>query len=383
MRRVLFAALLACLAAPSLALAQPDGPAPEIFLEDWPDQSNPDGFRFSGEYLLWWFKNGSVPPLVTAGGDGVLGSPGTRVLLDDLDFDDDVRHGGRFSLGYQFAANPEIGIKAGFFFLADRSSEVRFSASDDPILARPFFSITTGAPSAFLVNSPGEAAGTIIVESSTSLWGADVNLTAARIAAERFHLTALAGFRFLSLEDELKISDPFLTFGNTVGLQDEFRTDNRFYGGQVGLESGMHLGRLAVDFRGRLALGLIHQVADINGYTNVLSPTGTTTIFQGGLLALRSNIGRRSQDELAFIPEVGLNVGWQWTPWLKLTAGYSFLWISTVARAGEQIDPVVNESQFPIRAGGAPLVGPARPAFNFFETDFWAQGLSFGLELRY
>jgi hypothetical protein len=383
MRKVLCAALVVCLAAPSLAFAQPDGPAPEVFLEDWPDQSNPGGFRFSGEYLLWWFKNGSVPPLVTAGGDGVLGSPGTRVLLDDLDFDDDVRHGGRFSLGYQFAANPCIGVEAGFFFVANRQSAVRFSASDDPILVRPFFSITTGAPGAFLVNSPGEAAGTIIVESSTSLWGADANLTAARIASDRFHLTALAGFRFLKLEDELKISDPFLTFGNTVGLQDEFRTDNCFYGGQVGLESGLRFGRLAVDFRSRLALGLMHQVAEINGYTNVLSPTGTTTIFQGGLLALRSNIGRRSQDELAFIPEVGLNLGWQWTPWLKLTAGYSFLWISTLARAGEQIDPVVNESQFPIRAGGAPLVGPARPAFNFVETDFWAQGLNFGLELRY
>ena len=68
---------------------------------------------------------------------------------------------------------------------------------------------------------------------------------------------------------------------------------------------------------------------------------------------------------------------------LKVFAGYSLLWVNTVARAGEQIDPVVNVSQFPIRSGNGPLAGPARPAFDFHATDFWAQGVSFGLEMRY
>jgi len=67
----------------------------------------------------------------------------------------------------------------------------------------------------------------------------------------------------------------------------------------------------------------------------------------------------------------------------KLYAGYSLLWITTVARAGEPIDPVVNITPFPILSGNGPLEGPARPAFNFNGTDFWAQGLNFGLELRY
>jgi hypothetical protein len=44
---------------------------------------------------------------------------------------------------------------------------------------------------------------------------------------------------------------------------------------------------------------------------------------------------------------------------------------------------VVNVTQFPIQSGNGPLMGAARPAFNFNETDFWAQGLNFGLELRY
>jgi hypothetical protein len=74
----------------------------------------------------------------------------------------------------------------------------------------------------------------------------------------------------------------------------------------------------------------------------------------------------------------------QLTRHLRVCAGYSCLWVSTLARAGEQIDPVVNVTQFPILSGNGPLVGPAaRPEFRFDQTDFWAQGLNLALELRW
>jgi hypothetical protein len=245
-------------------------------------------------------------------------------------------------------------------------------------------------PDANLVALPGVATGTITVGARTGLWGAEANLTAGLVGSDTFHLAALGGFRFLRLDDELASREQFRVApnvpgfgGNTVDLRDEFRTVNRFYGGQVGLETGAQLGLLAIDFRGKVALGQMQQAAEVNGATNVLHPDGSTTLFRGGLYALRSNIGHYQRDELAYIPEVGVNVGLQVTGHLKLYAGYTFLWVSTVARAGQQIDPVINVTQFPIRSGNGPLVGPARPAFRFTGTDFWAQGLSFGLELRY
>jgi hypothetical protein len=353
-------------------------------------QAETFGFRGSGEYLLWWFKNGRVPPLVTAGGNGKLASPGTRVLVDNLNFDDDVRQGGRFALGYHFETNPRIGVEASYFFLSDRQTDVSFSSGGDPVLAQPFINVATGKPDAQLVAFPGVAAGTVTIGARTGLSGAEANLAAGLICSEQFHLAALGGFRFLRLEDELKSREQFQAApdvpgfgGSRVNLEDEFRTVNRFYGGQVGLETGVQLGGLTIDLRGKIALGEMHQVADVSGTMDVLRPNGSTTLFQGGLFALRSNGGRHQRDELAFIPEVGLDVGLQLTPHWRLYAGYSFLWVSTVARAGEQIDPVVNVTQFPIRSGNGPLVGPARPAFNFEETNFWAQGLNFGLELRY
>jgi hypothetical protein len=87
------------------------------------------GLWVSGESLLWWTKNGRIAPVVTAGGSGVLGSAGTRVLVDNLDFDNDVRPGARFALGYNFVKDPLVGIEAGYFFLAERQSEVSFSSA--------------------------------------------------------------------------------------------------------------------------------------------------------------------------------------------------------------------------------------------------------------
>src|SRR5262245_50559334 len=142
MRTGFLAALTVLLAGQGLAFAQQ---ALELVrLEPQCDVDTPArtcGFWGSGEYLLWWFKNGRVPPLVTAGDSGVLGAPGTQLLLDNLDFADDLRQGGRFALGYHFATMPCLGVEASYFFLPDRQTEASLSSNGDPLLAQPFFNI--------------------------------------------------------------------------------------------------------------------------------------------------------------------------------------------------------------------------------------------------
>jgi hypothetical protein len=348
------------------------------------------GLWGSAEHLLWWIKNDRVPALVTAGGNGVVGAPGTRVLLDDLNFADDFRQGGRFTLGYHFESATAIGVEANYFFLPDSETEVSFSSNGNPVLGRPYVDVKTGMPAATLIASPGIAAGSVTVGVSTWLSGAEASMSASLVPSGRFRLTALGGFRFLSLDDDLTINEQFKVAdsvpgfgGNRVTLRDEFCADNRFYGGQVGLKASVQRSVVTIDVLGKMALGDMQQVLNINGATNVLRPNGSTTVFKGGLLALRSNIGSHERNELAFVLEVGVNIGLQLTRRLKACVGYSFLWVSSVLRAGEQIDPLVNVTQFPILSGNGPLVGPARPALKFAETDFWAHGLNFGFELTY
>jgi hypothetical protein len=375
----LVAALTVLLAGHGLAFAQAADVSAETF-----------GVRGSAEYLSGWMKNGRVPPLVTAGGNGVPGSPGTRVLLDNLDFVDEVRPGGRFVLGYRFAKAPFIDVEASYFFLSNRRSDAGFSSSGDPLLARPFINVATGMPDATLVSSPGIAVGEVTAAARTSLSGAEATFAATLISSGTFHLKAVGGFRYLRLEEELRVGEQFQVFpgvpgfgGSAVDLHDEFRTVNRFFGGQVGVQTGVRRDRLTIDFRGTIGVGQMRQVAYVDGATNVLASNGSTTVYPGGLLALRSNIGSHQRSKLAFIPEASLDVGLRLTRDLRLFAGYSFLWVNTVARAGEQMDPVVNVTQFPILSGNGPLVGPARPAFNFAGSNFWARKLSVGLELRF
>src|SRR5262245_22840800 len=175
MARGFLATLTALLIGQGLAFAQEHGPPPG---GDGDAQAETFGFWGSGEYLLWWFKNGTVPPLVTAGGDGKLGSPGTRVLVDHLNFDDDFRQGGRFSLGYRFETIPFLGVEANYFFLSDRQSDARFSSDGNPLLAQPFLNAVTGIPDATRVADPGRASGTVAIGARTSLWGAEANLSA-------------------------------------------------------------------------------------------------------------------------------------------------------------------------------------------------------------
>jgi hypothetical protein len=54
-----------------------------------------------------------------------------------------------------------------------------------------------------------------------------------------------------------------------------------------------------------------------------------------------------------------------------------------VVRPGKQIDTVLNENLIPQFPATTPVSGPNRPAVLLKETDFWVQGLTVGLELRY
>ena len=388
MRTIYLAALTALLTGHTVASARQSDP---LFAGGPPDISA-TGQSFgpwaTGEYLLWWFKSAQVPPLVTAGGDGKLGSPGTRVLVDNLDFDDDARHGGRFAFGCRFES--ALGVEGNFLFLPGQQGDVQISSDGDPLLAQPFVNAVTGQPDAQLIAKAGLASGSVTIAARTALWGAEANVSAGLSDSDTFRLSALGGFRFLRLEDELTSTERFAVApsvpgfgGNRVILQDEFRAANSFYGGQVGVAAGGQFGLVTIDFRGTIGIGLMRQVAEVNGAFARLGPDGSTTLFQGGLYALGSNIGRRERDELAFLPELGVNVGVQATERLKLYVGYSFLWVSTVGRAGGQIDPRVNVAILPLRSGEGPLVEPLRPEFRFGAADFWAQGLSFGVELRY
>jgi len=81
-------------------------------------------------------------------------------------------------------------------------------------------------------------------------------------------------------------------------VQDSFLTRNEFYGGQFGLDGEWRLGRWFLGGTAKLAMGSMHQIVVIDGFTSS-SAAGTQ---RGGLLALPTNIGHYSRDTFALVP---------------------------------------------------------------------------------
>src|SRR5205814_3879777 len=107
---------------------------------------------------------------------------------------------------------------------------------------------------------------------------------------------------------------------------------------ELGTRMQKYRGRWSLDLLSKVAIGNVNQVVTINGATAITQIGTPTLTLPGGLLAQQTNIGRYSRNDLGLIPEIGANVGYQLTPRLRATFGYTFLFWANVARAGEQID---------------------------------------------
>jgi hypothetical protein len=339
------------------------------------------------EYLLWWIKSTKPPPLITSGGandqfPGALGQPGTTVLFGGQSLQHDPFSGLRFTLGLWCDECHNFGIEGSFFTLFQQSSRFSATSGGSPVLARPFFNAGTGNEDSELIAFPNLLAGTGAVSLTTRLLGAEANLRTNLCKGCCYRVDLLTGFRFLGLDESLNINESIQTLqiaGGAFRVWDGFSTSNRFYGGQVGLDTEFRRGHWFLDLKGKVALGSNNQVVNIHGNTVTTDPRTGTSSLAGGLLALSSNSGRFTREMFAVAPEGTISVGYQICENVRAYVGYNFLYISDVARPANQIDRAVNTSFLPPATPSFPV----RPAFVFKGTDFWAQGVNFGLEFRY
>jgi len=359
-------------------------PAPESHDAELPDQV-PSGGRFYGsaDALLWWMRRGGSPVLVTTGTDA---NPLAVPLVKNNNFDDLERLGTRATAGLWLDHAQTLGFEVSGLDLFQRGPGSALLSFGGQPLARPFIDAGTGATGADILATPGTQSGAVEVRDITRLWGAEVNFRKELLRGCYYHFDVLCGFRFLEFDEGLAIADqtnflpgsPFA--GTTVGSNDRFATHDAFYGGQLGAETEIHWRRWDLDLWGKVALGTSFQVLNINGTTVVLNPDGTTTGVANGLYAQPTNIGHHTESQFTVLPEFGANLGFQVTSHLRATVGYTFLYLSRVVRAGDQIDQTVTPA---LGAAAAAAAGATRPALLFRESDFWAQGVNAGLEFRY
>jgi hypothetical protein len=380
-------------------------------------------FYAGAEYLIWWVKAAPLSvPLVSTGPiatthHGLLGppaeNPSDSTILYGAPYGEakggndtqsfNAFSGTRFTLGYEF--DNRFAVEASGFLLQAQTATyaVRGDSSGNPVLGIPVHNSVTynvGQQSIFpgedslpfsLPNDPARARangiinGGIDITNRLQLWGFGADGVLNLYRGSGWEVSGLVGFRYLDLAEKFSlVVDIEGITGQYTGQSgiatDVFQTRNQFYGATLGLRGRYKWDRLSLDLAGSVALGMSHETIDVSGgFTDV--NFGPVNSGSEGVFAQPSNEGHNAGNHFAYVPEGKVKVGYDLTPWLTLTVGYDILYYSNVVRPTDQIDRNIPKGQTFQQA--SPTISSTSPAKYFNTTDFYAQGLSVGLNARF
>jgi Putative beta barrel porin-7 (BBP7) len=350
-------------------------------------------------YIHWWVRRDNTPPLLTgstgdpfAPGAGVLGQPSTVTLLGGGSIAPNEYSGIQASLGMWLDPEKLEAVEVAGFWLGKNSRQYRFAsdATGAPFTAQP---LLTPNEVALSVALPSVNTATFNVSSIMNFGGAEVNCIRNIIRVNGWSLDSLVGVRYLYLNDRLDMNQNLTVLpggaiffngvaqggGSNFLINDSFNLTNRFYGGQIGARLDWACGGFDLGAVVKVGFGATSHVAVIDGSTTLNS----TTTLPGGSLAQPSNIGRFTSTDFSVVPELNFTVGYQVTCNIRVLAGYTAIDWNRIQRASSQIDRRVDLTQAPSSATFAPGVVGAVPAFPAVRTDFWAQGINVGIEIKY
>ena len=367
---------------------------------DLTEPSSSPGYRIWGriDYTVMWMTKAPITvPLIstnTPPNIGALSEPGTKILYG-AGSGEDTSFGGfagiRASIGGWFDPGYEFAWELTGFAMETRT--LPFSATSPggkaPIVSIPFNATQpfNGNPAGETALNSGGAFSRAEVYQTSQLWGLELNEICIAGGTKEAYWAVILGVRYLDLTENLtlKYATDDATTGGSVAVTDGFGTRNQFYGAQVGAKGAWELGRFTIETGMLLGLGEMAETIHIAGATTVTNgafglTTGTTP---GGVFAEPSNIGTTRRTLFAFVPEFNLKVGYALSAAVQPFIGYDAMWLSNVARPGNQIDRNINPTQSAFFAPPGTLTGPASPLATVRGTDMWVQGLQFGVEIRY
>lgn len=377
---------------PALGPDSPYPAPPDLYTPPYllPNPVTNPNFWLGIQALVWWSKSQPLSiPVVTTGpasqgaNAGNLGAPGTTSLDSPLDCG--AAAGFRLFGGGWFNLGHTIGMDASLFILGKESAGFNVidrSGNGNLVINEP----VPGAPFNTQVSAPGVESGSVFVGASSHFGGGDLNLLYNVYRGNAWTINLLGGYRYLQLDESLGISAHSNLFttttytdnmgnvlatappGSAVTVIDQFNTRNQFNGGQIGSQLQFMLGRWSLVGVAKLGIGATHETVYVSGNTNVLPVNGSPVPLTGGNYAT-IQAGRYSTSRFALAPEAQLQIGYQLTPCIRTQLGYDFLYLSSVARPGNQIDNNFD--------------GVTHPLVPMASSSFWAQGLTVSLQFNF
>lgn len=350
-------------------------------------------------YIHWWIRRDSTPPLFTTGTVDTLGTlnkPGSAVLIGDAPISPSEFNGVQAMAGIWLDDEKLTSLEFGGFWLgsASRQYHLASDANGNPILAQP---ILAPHESPLVISFPGVFAGNVHVNSVVDFHGFEVNLARNLYRLNGWSIDYFAGARYLYLHDNLSMTQnisvlalggiPFFGVdqgpGSTFQFYDSFDIVNRFYGGQIGTRINWTWCKWDLGAVMKLGMGATAHTVNINGTTTLNATNGTSTTVNGSTLAQASNIGQHGGTDFSVVPELTATLGYQLTSHLRFLIGYNFLYWNRIERVGNQIDRRVDFTQAPTDGNFVQGKVGATPQFLNQRTDFWAQGINVGVEIKY
>lgn len=365
---------------PGHVMPDAGGPCSDGYCEECPPVGRGlfcNGAWGSIEYLLWWRDSRSTPPLVTTTTrvvnqdvDGELGQANTRILLGEGEYTDHLQPGGRVDLGYWLDPHQSWGVGLRFAVLGDDDLNYLAGSAVNPVLAVPFFNLDPAVNSqdALVVAHPlDNTSGSIQVLGHNQVNLGDVYVRLVGAKTDRYRVDIIGGYMFSNIDDDLTLRTSTTTGQTDIVARDRFRVKNDYHGGSIGLMGQFERDCWSVNLMGKVGLTNVEQTVIVDGLTTI----GGTPQALTGLFAQASNIGTISRNRFAAIPEVTAN----WVYKLgraNLMVGYSAVYWSNTARAGDQFNPMIDPTQT------AP-----RPPQQIVSDNYFVHGLNFGLGWQY
>jgi Putative beta barrel porin-7 (BBP7) len=412
---------------PSNPIPPPIFPPP---MEPCPKMSGPGQLQITGsfpppetgpiawasiDYLSLWMRQApAAPALLTSTAatvantriPGAVTDPAASVLIGGDSIGYDGFASAKVTAGLWFNFERDCGFEVSGFLTETRA--VGFAAASSalgrPFLGVPFFDVNRNVENVIPLAVPNVQAGGELVSSKAQFGSGEGNFLHPFIEAEGLRVEGMVGFRYFYLSETLGVQEQTgltanftgvtplalnginnVVFPNVLTYQDQFKTRNKFYGGQVGFRSSWDLDRWFVKVQAELAAGVTDESIGISGAVQQLSAPGGSVVAQGsgGILAQASNSTGGSHTHFAVLPSAEVQVGYELMPNKYIQVGYTFMYLSNVVRPGSQIDRNVNTSQGSGLADFMRFTNSNSPGVPFSTSEFWAHGLEVGLKLTY
>ncbi|MGD0516909.1 MAG: BBP7 family outer membrane beta-barrel protein [Thermoguttaceae bacterium] len=375
--------------------------------------SPPGRYWVRGDWMMWWTSGEHLPPLTTTSPlgtpqdqAGVLGQPGTSVLFGDSTVNTDGRPGVRITFGAWLDSCHRWGLEADWLTLGGDSNYFYRVSDGNLILALPYFDLQRNTQWHQLQAYPDIITGSVDVIGNDYFESVGMTL--------RYNLCCsscgcgdgcaepcdggcgaeccdpccisycrtdlLMGYRHYLLGDNLAMGQDtyYVPIDSRFQSTDTFNTRNEFNGMEIGLNTELRRGRWSLGLLAKMALGENHQTATLLGSTTINNGQETIT-YPEGIYVTGSNSGVHVNNQFTVIPQFGAEIGYQITPHVRTFMGYNLIYWACVMRAGDQIDLNMDTSNWaPVKADGLPY-----PQYLGRQTNFWAQGINIGTEVRF